>query len=196
MEGVRVTRQTFDAQEGTVLKRVLATASLAVLLLLTACGAAPSATPPPRAERTVQRYEEQIQGLRDVLWSLGQSASAEPSVDVTSGLFLGRIVAVDTDEPAPSLDIDFVSAEMQPGLTTRQRQRSSWPRYFGWNKFRHVQTVRLSDSATVCSYGYDYQAVPLETFARDIERYDPDGELVWYVALDKGRAVVVWPWVP
>jgi hypothetical protein len=162
---------------------------------LTGCGtsSAPSA---PRAPRTVQRYEEQIQGLRDVLYSLGQSASAEPSADVTSGLFLGHIVAVRSEEPHPSLDIDFVSDEMQPGLTKRQRERSSWPRYFGWNKFRHVQTIRLSDSATVCSFGYDYQAIPLETFADDIDRYDPDGELVWYVALNKGRVVVVWPWVP
>jgi len=189
-------RNTLDARGGTQAVRPgLSFLLLAILVLPVGCAKAPpsAATPAPR---TPSESTTEAVSVGDLMYNLQESVAAEPSADVDQGLFLGYLASVESLDATPALVLDFVTADMQPGVTVEQRRKSSWPRYFGWNRVPHSQRAPLAGSAVISLVGNELRPTSLEALASEVESGDQEKPRVWCIALSDGQVTAVWPWMP
>lgn len=119
----------------------------------------------------------------------------EPDADVSDGLFMGRVVQIETGASTPTFVIDFVTAEMMPDVSKEQRERSSWPDYFGWNKTKHPQRLRIYDSAELVTGGLRFLSVSPKGFVHEWKTYPSSEDLNYYIAIRDREVVALWPWL-
>jgi hypothetical protein len=131
--------------------------------------------------------------MRDILGAMDAAVAPEPSRDVTSGLYLGHVTRIETSSPE-AITVDFVTAQMEPGLTDQQRQSSSWPDDFGWNRYKHPQRLSAENASSLITGGLRFEPATFEEFAADWNA-DPDASsLNYYVLVQDGGLVAAWPW--
>ena len=117
----------------------------------------------------------------------------EPSGDSTGGTYLCRIVSI-TTTPIPTVVVDLITNDWQPGTTTRDRERSSWPDHWGWNRTRHPQSLSLTDATLAAtSHSGDLRIVSPAAFAAWWKRdWFPEGN--FYITFWGGSVDRLWPW--
>jgi hypothetical protein len=131
--------------------------------------------------------------MRDILGDMDAAVALEPSRDVTAGLYLGHITRVETGT-APAFTVDFVTAQMQPGVSAQQRQASSWPDHFGWNRYAHPQRLTAATVSSLITGGLHFEPVSLDGFAREYASDSDASTLNYYVLVRDGGIEAVWPW--
>jgi len=118
----------------------------------------------------------------------------EPSVDSAGGVYLCRIVDI-SGSPTLSVTIDLISDEVRPGTTKRQRERSSWPAYVGYNRYRHPQELAIPGAVmAITEHGQQLRVAGpkafIEWFRADPDRLDQN----FYVRFSGGSVQNLWPW--
>jgi hypothetical protein len=170
--------------------------ALLAVLLVGGCSSGSSAGGEKRKPRPVQASapatDEASAAMRDILGRVGDVVSAEPSGDVRRGLFLGHITRVEASG-TPVFVVDFVTPEMQPGVSKEQREKSSWPRYFGWNRIKHPQRFG-AEWAILITGGMTFEPVSLDGFVSEYRASPESGSLNYCVLVSDGQIEAVWPW--
>jgi hypothetical protein len=176
--------------------RSLVLLAVVVVLLLAGCSQASSVAPakvsPTRATETPVDPADSV--MRDILGKTDDAVATEPAGDVSRGVFLGHITSVVTS-PVPAFEVDFVTPDMQPGVTKEQRERSSWPDYFGWNRFKHRQRFGAG-YASLITGGMRFEPVSFEQFAREYASDQDSASLNYYILVRGHEIDAVWPWQP
>lgn len=176
--------------------RFVATVAVLIAVLVGGCSSGSSAGGEKQkalpAQASVSATDEASLAMRDILGMMGDVVSEEPSGDVRRGLFLGHITRVEASG-TPAFVVDFVTPEMQPGVSKEQREKSSWPGYFGWNRVKHPQRFS-ADSAILITGGPRFEPVSLDGFARECAASPESGSLNYYVLVSDGEIEAVWPW--
>lgn len=91
------------------------------------------------------RSAAQAAGLEDILVGLEPQLDAEPKGDAAAGgTYLCRIVGISADVAPAVVSVDLITAAFPPGTSVQDRERSSWPDRWGWNRFKHVQRLSLA----------------------------------------------------
>jgi hypothetical protein len=133
--------------------------------------------------------------LGSLLDKVPVNCSPEPKADISAGTYQAEVLSVETTGSAPSVLVDFVSAELSP--TTDQL----W-----WNRHEHQQRIPLAHDRSLFPDGallamrdssYALRVVPPDEFARRIDGYADPSEHAYWVLLDGGQAVAIWEaWFP
>jgi hypothetical protein len=147
---------------------------------------------PRSVQESAPATDEASAVMRDILGMMGDAVAAEPSGDVSHGLFLGRITRVEPSGTGAFV-VDFVTPEMQPGVSKEQREKSSWPGYFGWNRFKHPQRFR-ADRSTLITGGLRFEPVSMDGFVREYKASSESGSINYYLLVSEGEIEAVWPW--
>ena len=148
--------------------------------------------------KKVEELQAQISSLRFILYDMRVAVEPEPSEDVSDGLFFGRIVQVESGTRTPVLVVDFITPEMAPSVSKEQRERSSWPDVFGWNKMKHRQRIPVYESAEFVIGGtVRFHSVSQKEFVHALKSHKEGGSILkYYIALEDQEIIAIWPWVP
>jgi hypothetical protein len=184
----------------------LAIISAIALIVLTGCAPQQRSAAPPKStadSARVKALQSQVDALQQLVGELEAKPEPEPKGDVSDGLYLGRITRIDSRGATTTVVVDFASDAFMPWETPEHAKKSSWPRYYGWNRYRHAQSFLLPGDAIVfetdpdLKIGLGLVAVSVGDYVRQWRApLTPDDAAVDYVQVADGKIAMVWPWRP
>ena len=163
-----------------------------------------SYTPSSAHDPVVRALADRVQVLS---WSLEGGDvhnRREPRADIKDGTYMAFLQRVSAETTPAIVVLDFVTDQSVPWATKEDRERSSWARWVGWNKFKHPQTFKVSRRAAVLDYGdgpYSIKAANLRKLEASWKRWGGTGTDSYKCWVTVRRASdghpeiwAIWPW--